>query len=74
MVLHVIHALVQDDLLSLAKLGFFTELIILRFGAEKVSLCFQSHWLLFAPLAPDFNIMEHECEKSCYEFCSVSEY
>lgn len=40
--LHVILALVQDDLLFLVELGFFAELITLRFGAEEISLCFQS--------------------------------
>lgn len=40
--LHVILVLVQDDLLFLVELGFFTELITLRFGAEEVSLYFQS--------------------------------
>ncbi len=40
--LHVILVLVQDDLLFLVELGFFTELITLRFGAEEISLYFQS--------------------------------
>lgn len=52
-VLHVILALVQNDLFSLDKFVFWGgKIIILRFEAQKKSLCFQSPGPLCSPSPP----------------------